>query len=140
MPLAASHHFLYLLYETRLYSVPPSRARASIPAALEGVSNLREGGYTFPCLAALSKHRVLVTTLVTAGRLASAQFPQGHFGHIFIDEAAQVPRNTLFCSSTIDLSLLIFKEVFENFEFLQTDEFHYLVASLTWPRRRSPRR
>lgn len=103
MPLAASHHFLYLLYETRLYSVPPSRARASIPAALEGVSNLREGGYTFPCLAALSKHRVLVTTLVTAGRLASAQFPQGHFGHIFIDEAAQVPRNTLFCSSTIDL-------------------------------------
>jgi len=66
-----------------------SRARASIPAALEGVSNLREGGYTFPCLTALSKYRVVVTTLVTAGRLASAQFPQGHFGHIFIDEAAQ---------------------------------------------------
>lgn len=84
-------------------TILPSRARASIPAALEGVSNLREGGYTFPCLTALSKYRVVVTTLVTAGRLASAQFPQGHFGHIFIDEAAQVPGSTfvfLDCSVT----------------------------------------
>jgi len=31
---------------------------------------------------------VIVTTLVTAGRLVSANFPQ-HFSHVFIDEAGQ---------------------------------------------------
>ena len=37
----------------------------------------------------LQKFKVLVTTLVTAGRLASAQFPPEHFTHVFIDEAGQ---------------------------------------------------
>ena len=37
----------------------------------------------------LQKYKVLVTTLVTAGRLASAQFPPEHFTHVFIDEAGQ---------------------------------------------------
>lgn len=32
---------------------------------------------------------MIVTTLVTAGRLVSANFPPGHFTHIFIDEAGQ---------------------------------------------------
>ncbi|PFX17671.1 putative helicase MOV-10 [Stylophora pistillata] len=32
-------------------------------------------------------YRIIVTTLVTAGRLVSASFPRRHFTHIFIDEA-----------------------------------------------------
>ncbi|XP_020627311.1 putative helicase mov-10-B.1 [Orbicella faveolata] len=35
----------------------------------------------------MSKYRIIVTTLVTAGRLVSAKFPRNHFSHIFIDEA-----------------------------------------------------
>ena len=35
------------------------------------------------------KYSVIVCTLVTAGRLVSANFPSGHFTHIFIDEAGQ---------------------------------------------------
>lgn len=35
------------------------------------------------------KLKIVVTTLVTAGRLVSANFPPGHFTHIFIDEAGQ---------------------------------------------------
>lgn len=35
----------------------------------------------------MSNYRIIVTTLVTAGRLVSANFPRDHFTHIFIDEA-----------------------------------------------------
>ncbi|CAH1266453.1 MOV10 [Branchiostoma lanceolatum] len=35
----------------------------------------------------IKKYRIVVTTLVTAGRLASANFPPGHFTHVFIDES-----------------------------------------------------
>ena len=45
--------------------------------------------YTYPSVETLQKYKVLVTTLVTAGRLASAQFPPEHFTHVFIDEAGQ---------------------------------------------------
>jgi helicase MOV-10 len=31
--------------------------------------------------------RVLVVTLVTAGRMVSADFPDNYFSHVFIDEA-----------------------------------------------------
>ena len=33
------------------------------------------------------KYRIIVVTLVTAGKLASAGFPKDHFTHLFIDEA-----------------------------------------------------
>ncbi|XP_068774257.1 helicase MOV-10 [Struthio camelus] len=42
--------------------------------------------YVYPSRTRLAQHRILVTTLVTAGRLASANFPPGHFTHVFIDE------------------------------------------------------
>lgn len=32
---------------------------------------------------------IIVSTLVTAGRLVSANFPSKHFTHVFIDEAGQ---------------------------------------------------
>ncbi|XP_022790587.1 putative helicase mov-10-B.1 [Stylophora pistillata] len=35
----------------------------------------------------ISDYRIIVTTLITAGRLVSALFPRNHFTHIFIDEA-----------------------------------------------------
>lgn len=44
----------------------------------------------------LQKYKVLVTTLVTAGRLASAQFPPEHFTHVFIDEAGQAQVRVLY--------------------------------------------
>ncbi|XP_053100870.1 helicase MOV-10 isoform X2 [Hemicordylus capensis] len=41
----------------------------------------------FPSKSELESYRVIITTLVTAGRLASADFPRGHFSHVFIDES-----------------------------------------------------
>jgi len=35
------------------------------------------------------KYRVIVSTLVTAGRLVTSNFPPDHFSHIFIDESGQ---------------------------------------------------
>ena len=50
-------------------------------------TNSRE--FIFPPKKELSKYTFIVCTLVTAGRLTSANFPPGHFTHIFIDEAGQ---------------------------------------------------
>ena len=66
-----------------------SRSRATVPPSLDQVSNLREEGFHFPALETIGQYRIIVTTLVTAGRLVSAQFPADHFQHIFIDEAGQ---------------------------------------------------
>jgi len=66
-----------------------SRSREAVPDSLRPVSNLTETGYSFPPLSQLSQYRVLVTTLVTAGKLVSAMFPPNHFQHVFIDEAGQ---------------------------------------------------
>ncbi|KAE8623124.1 hypothetical protein XENTR_v10005508 [Xenopus tropicalis] len=43
--------------------------------------------FVFPSKHYLKNYKVIITTLVTAGRLASANFPRGHFSHVFIDEA-----------------------------------------------------
>ena len=39
------------------------------------------------------QYKVVVTTLVTAGRLVSAAIPSTHFSFVFIDEAGQVESN-----------------------------------------------
>uniref|UniRef100_A0A8C4R056 RNA helicase n=1 Tax=Eptatretus burgeri TaxID=7764 RepID=A0A8C4R056_EPTBU len=44
--------------------------------------------YFYPSKNDLMKYNLLVVTLVTAGRLVSADFPPGHFSHVFVDEAA----------------------------------------------------
>ncbi|XP_063811452.1 helicase MOV-10 isoform X2 [Pseudophryne corroboree] len=49
--------------------------------------NSRTGEYEYPNKDGLSQYRVIITTLVTAGRLVSANFPPGHFSHVFIDES-----------------------------------------------------
>ena len=66
-----------------------SRLPSSIPTKVKEVSNLRGEHYYYPNIETLQGFKVIVTTLVTAGRLASAQFPPDHFTHIFIDEAGQ---------------------------------------------------
>ncbi|XP_034626490.1 helicase MOV-10 [Trachemys scripta elegans] len=42
--------------------------------------------HVYPSKEKLQHYRVIITTLVTAGRLVTAQFPDGHFSHVFIDE------------------------------------------------------
>ncbi|XP_071805215.1 putative helicase MOV-10 isoform X3 [Asterias amurensis] len=41
----------------------------------------------YPSKEELMEKRILVTTLCTAGRLSTADFPLNHFTHVFIDEA-----------------------------------------------------
>jgi len=67
----------------------PSRITSSIPEDVLAVSNLNRssGSFSYPTVEVLAKYRVLVVTLVTAGRLVSGSFPTGHFSHVFIDEA-----------------------------------------------------
>jgi len=66
-----------------------SRMVDAIPSTVKDVSNVKDGRYFYPLLEQLVKYKVVVTTLVTAGRLVSAQFPQDHFSHVFIDESGQ---------------------------------------------------
>jgi len=66
-----------------------SRILDAIPSVVKEVSNVRDGRFFYPLLEQLEKYKVIVTTLVTAGRLVSAQFPQDHFSHVFIDESGQ---------------------------------------------------
>ncbi|XP_030077500.1 helicase MOV-10, partial [Microcaecilia unicolor] len=47
----------------------------------------KKQAYVYPSKAVLQQYRVVITTLVTAGRLVSANFPQGHFSHVFVDES-----------------------------------------------------
>ena len=66
-----------------------SRPRASVPHSIQNISNIKDAGYWFPPLGELKKFKIIITTLVTAGRLASGQFPLDHFKFVFIDEAGQ---------------------------------------------------
>uniref|UniRef100_A0A669ER19 RNA helicase n=1 Tax=Oreochromis niloticus TaxID=8128 RepID=A0A669ER19_ORENI len=50
-------------------------------------SNLVGECYIFPAKEELMKYKVMVTTLLTAGRLVSGDIPEGHFTHVFVDEA-----------------------------------------------------
>lgn len=51
--------------------------------------NQKTGKFAKPTREDVERHRVIVTTLVTADVLAHLDLPQGFFTHIFIDEAAQ---------------------------------------------------
>uniref|UniRef100_A0A671PTU6 RNA helicase n=1 Tax=Sinocyclocheilus anshuiensis TaxID=1608454 RepID=A0A671PTU6_9TELE len=66
----------------RLYA--SSRDPKYIP---ENNSNLEGEMIVFPCKEDLMCYKILVSTLVTTGRLVSGGFPVDHFSHIFVDEA-----------------------------------------------------
>uniref|UniRef100_A0A671PS43 RNA helicase n=1 Tax=Sinocyclocheilus anshuiensis TaxID=1608454 RepID=A0A671PS43_9TELE len=65
----------------RLYA--SSRNPKVIPKVLE----VSGDHIIFPRKENLVCYKILVSTLVTAGRLVSGGFPVGHFSHIFVDEA-----------------------------------------------------
>ncbi|XP_061656428.1 putative helicase mov-10-B.1 isoform X2 [Syngnathoides biaculeatus] len=71
----------------RMYA--SSRDPKSVPPELKAHSNLDKYGYCFPSKEELMEYRILVTTLLTAGRLVTGNLPVGHFTHIFVDEAGQ---------------------------------------------------
>ncbi|NXD43233.1 SDE3 helicase, partial [Copsychus sechellarum] len=48
-----------------------------------------QSSYVYPSKESLKQYRIIITTLVTAGRLVSANFPPGFFSHVFIDECGR---------------------------------------------------
>ncbi|NXT59199.1 SDE3 helicase, partial [Pluvianellus socialis] len=68
-----------------------SRSYQEVPADIRPCCNWdnEQSCYVYPSKEHLGRYRILITTLVTAGRLASANFPAGFFSHVFIDECGQ---------------------------------------------------
>ena len=71
----------------RIHAV--SRVVSSIPARVLAVSNVDGDKVRYPRLEELMRFKVIVTTLVNAGRLVTAKFPADHFSHIVMDETGQ---------------------------------------------------
>ncbi|XP_054905535.1 putative helicase mov-10-B.1 [Poeciliopsis prolifica] len=69
----------------RLYA--SSRDPKAVPEHLKTCSNLSGDSYIFPAKEKLMEFRIIVTTLLTAGRFVTGGIPSGHFTHIFVDEA-----------------------------------------------------
>ncbi|NWS21015.1 SDE3 helicase, partial [Pachyramphus minor] len=68
--------------------IASSRNYTEVPADIRPCCNWddEQSSYEYPSKEYLGHYRILVTTLVTAGRLVSANFPPGYFSHVFIDE------------------------------------------------------
>lgn len=68
-----------------------SRNWKDVPSVVKEVSNYNKSRdkFFFPAKDGLISRRIIVTTLITAGRIASAEFPKDHFNYVFIDEAGQ---------------------------------------------------
>ncbi|XP_033925659.1 helicase MOV-10 [Melopsittacus undulatus] len=79
----APRHIYRLLASSRNYE--------EVPAEIRPCCNWDDGQscYVYPNKEHLRHYRILITTLVTAGRLVSANFPPGYFSHVFIDECGQ---------------------------------------------------
>ncbi|TKS77630.1 putative helicase mov-10-B.2 [Collichthys lucidus] len=69
----------------RMYAT--SRDPEYLPEELKECSNLVGECYVFPPKETLMEYKIMVTTLITAGRLVSGDIPEGHFTHVFVDEA-----------------------------------------------------
>uniref|UniRef100_A0A4W6EJ02 RNA helicase n=1 Tax=Lates calcarifer TaxID=8187 RepID=A0A4W6EJ02_LATCA len=68
-----------------------SRDPRSVPTNLLKYCNWdqTQDGFVFPEKGILMKYTIIVTTMVTAGRLVSGGIPVGHFTHVFVDEGGQ---------------------------------------------------
>ncbi|KAG9485559.1 hypothetical protein GDO78_008567, partial [Eleutherodactylus coqui] len=66
-----------------------SRDFHSVPEIIKPCCNwnAKTQAYDYPIKSQLMEYRVIIVTLVTAGRLVSAKFPSNHFSHVFIDES-----------------------------------------------------
>lgn len=71
----------------RMYAV--SRNPMEVPEELKPCCNLDKDGECFviPSKEELMEYEIMVTTLLTAGRLVTGGVPQGHYSHVFVDEA-----------------------------------------------------
>ncbi|XP_077079162.1 putative helicase mov-10-B.2 isoform X2 [Siphateles boraxobius] len=69
----------------RLYA--SSRNPKDMPKILKNNCNVEGEMIIFPCKEDLMSYKILVSTIVTAGRLVSGGVPVDHFSHIFVDEA-----------------------------------------------------
>ncbi|KAM4562218.1 putative helicase mov-10-B.2 [Odontesthes bonariensis] len=69
----------------RMYA--SSREPKFVPDNLMACSNLVGDCYVFPPKEELMEYKIMVTTLLTAGRFVSGDIPVGHFTHVFVDEA-----------------------------------------------------
>ncbi|NXH13075.1 SDE3 helicase, partial [Bucco capensis] len=78
------HHDIYRLMAS-------SRSYQEVPADVKPYCNWDKGKscYVYPKKERLGHYRILITTLVPAGRLVSANFSPGFFSHVFIDECGQ---------------------------------------------------
>ncbi|XP_036955977.1 putative helicase mov-10-B.1 [Acanthopagrus latus] len=78
------HHRVYRLYAS-------SRDPRTVPKSLLKHCNWdqRLESFVFPNKESLMEYTVVVTTLISAGRLVSGGMPVGHFTHVFVDEGGQ---------------------------------------------------
>ncbi|XP_042873602.1 putative helicase mov-10-B.1 [Penaeus japonicus] len=63
-----------------------SRNILTIPEKLRDMSNIQDGNIYTPVDEKLMAYRIIVCTLVTAGKIAGASLPHGHITHVFLDE------------------------------------------------------
>lgn len=77
-------HQVYRVYAS-------SRDPSTVAQHLKNHCNWDEtqDAFVFPEQDILMKYRVVVTTMVTAGRLVSVGVPVGHFNYVFVDEGGQ---------------------------------------------------
>nr|XP_033482694.1 putative helicase mov-10-B.1 [Epinephelus lanceolatus] len=76
----------------RIYRVyASSRDPRTVPKNLLKNCNWdqKQDAFVFPEKEILMQYTIVVTTMVTAGRLVSGGIPVGHFTHVFMDEAGQ---------------------------------------------------
>ncbi|NXD26131.1 SDE3 helicase, partial [Spelaeornis formosus] len=68
--------------------IASSRSYREVPTDIRPCCNWddEQSSYVYPSKKSLRQYRIIITTLVTAGRLVSANFPPGFFSHVFIDE------------------------------------------------------
>ncbi|NWY72159.1 SDE3 helicase, partial [Erithacus rubecula] len=71
--------------------IASSRNFREVPTDIVPCCNWDEeqSSYVYPSKESLKQYRIIITTLVTAGRLVSANFPPGFFSHVFIDECGR---------------------------------------------------
>uniref|UniRef100_A0A3Q3EYN8 RNA helicase n=1 Tax=Labrus bergylta TaxID=56723 RepID=A0A3Q3EYN8_9LABR len=76
----------------KILEVTPKRCTVYRLYALRCFScnlDLKENQVMIPSKVELMRHKIMVTTLNTAGRLVTGGIPQGHYSYIFVDEAGQ---------------------------------------------------
>ncbi|XP_065080260.1 putative helicase MOV-10 [Ochlerotatus camptorhynchus] len=81
----------------RFFSKHAERMMADIPYRLIECSNLNTGSYRLPSYEELYEKRIVICTLISAGKLVQARIKPNHFGYVFIDE----------CGSATEASALV---------------------------------